>query len=189
MIQSTLRFNITLPHVAAIMDAASLSGLPRLASACDELSVETLTVCTLPPDLRLAPVSDAVTMVNALVDALSGLDCRRVSLVGRRYYLPARVTEIVAASMPGRGGPEVRIAVDYACQASLLGGVEVRPAGLLLVPAGVELGNLLRWHFAGAARALLACPNFDAASLAALLDDLPSRQRRSRRSQTLSRTR
>jgi hypothetical protein len=137
------------------MSAADLPHLPRLVEACVRAGVETLTVCTLPADLRLAPAAEAGRMVDALVEALRGLPDACIRLEGRRFYLPRRLS---ALEQPWRDGFDLRVAVDYAGRASLLhesGG----DASLLLLPRDLEPGNLLRWQFA---RALPVCVDWQA---------------------------
>jgi hypothetical protein len=132
------------------MASNSLGRLPALADACTGLGIETLTVCTLPPDLRLASTRDAMALIDALGSLVPALTCR-TALVGRRFYLPDEIVSGAAAERAS--GLQLRLAVDYACRPSLLRcGPGVAEASMLLLPRGLEPGNLLRWHFARARR-------------------------------------
>jgi hypothetical protein len=149
------------------MNAASLHHLPALLEACRLLDIETLTVCTLPPDLRLASPPDADALTDALRRVAPLVDCE-VRLLGRRYFLP---DDLAPALVRGsRSGPRLRLAVDYACRPSLLPrDPDVAEPSLLLLPRGLKPGNLLRWHFARARQAGVDWHHFDAAALRNLL--------------------
>jgi hypothetical protein len=149
------------------MASSSLARLPALVDASSKLGIETLTVCTLPPDLRLASTRDAVALIDALGRVLPALS-QKAALVGRRFYLPG---EIVSAAEAGpSAGLQLRLAVDYACRPSLLRcGPGVAEASVLLLPRGLEPGNLLRWHFARARRVEVDWQRFPEDALAGLL--------------------
>jgi len=167
--QSSFQAGSFRDHVAALMRPEDLSCLPDLATACQQQGITTLTVCTLPAGLRLAPPGEAVRLVDALLDLPRSLTSR-ARLVGRRFYLPERLS---------RFGEEedacfdLRLAVDYAGSPSCLGHA-VASASLVLLPYGHDLGNLLRWHFAGATRVGVHWPDFTATDLAELLYDMPA---------------
>jgi hypothetical protein len=153
------------------MNAVSLPKLPDLVEACSDLGVETLTVCTLPPDLRLASPRDAVALTDALTTVAAHLDCD-VSLLGRRYYLPDGLAAALMQS--SRPGLRLRLAVDYACRPSFLqAGPLAGHASVLLLPRGLEPGNLLRWHFARARRVEADWQRFNPATFPALLSRRP----------------
>jgi hypothetical protein len=154
-------------HLAAVMDAGGLAALPGLAAACRALSIESLTVYTQPPDLRLAPPAEATRLADALVEALEPLADIGPRLAGRRFYLPERLTRLARSGPPDCFA--VRVAVDYASKPTFLEG----RATLALVPDGLELGNLLRWHLMRTAKVRVDWSSFDAEDLATLLFDLP----------------
>jgi hypothetical protein len=127
-----------------------MARLPALVDACSGLGIETLTVCTLPPDLRLASTRDAAALTDALTRVMPRLD-HPATLLGRRFYLPGEIAATAAAAPTA--GMQLRLAVDYASRPSLLRcGPGVAEASVLLLPRGLEPGNLLRWHFARARR-------------------------------------
>jgi hypothetical protein len=147
------------------MGTADLPYLPRLVDACDHAGVESLTLCTIPADLRLAPAAEAGRLVDALVDALCSLPGACIRLEGRRFYLPRRLSGL---EQPWRDGFDLRVAVDYAGRATLLreaGG----DASLLLLPRGLEPGNLLRWQFARVLKAPVDWQDIDVSQLAGLV--------------------
>ncbi len=157
------------PHVAAVMGAGDLSHLPALIEACIEREVTTLTVCTLPPDLRLASPRDAVALTDALARVAPDLRRWNTSLIGRRFYLPEAIAAAFSeqASVPDI---DLRLAVDYACRPSMLNaGPFVPEAAVLLVPRGLRPGNFLRWQFARAALCAVDWRRFEASTLADVL--------------------
>ncbi|MGE0059047.1 MAG: hypothetical protein AB7P33_15575 [Dehalococcoidia bacterium] len=155
-------------HVAAVMAASDLSHLPALVEACAEHEVTTLTVCTLPPDLRLASTRDAVALTDALVQVAPALRPWGTTLIGRRFYLPDALAS--GFSMRAGSGVDLRIAVDYACRPSMLNAGLVAPnAAVLLVPRGLRPGNFLRWQFARADLSTVEWRRFQASTLAEVL--------------------
>jgi len=144
------------------MRTNDLRHLPELIEACDEAGMTSVTVCTLPPDLRLAPIAEGVALVERLMRAVKVLlPDASMSLVGRRFYLPSSLVEAVAATSRDER-VQVRLAVDYACRPSLLGPDE---AYLLLLPRGHVEGNLLAWQFARAERLEVDWRRFDGGEL------------------------
>ena len=165
--QSTLYKPQSPMQIAAVMAPRDLHCLPSFADICIRNSVETLTVYTLPPDLRLAPSRHAQHLVDKLTEAFEDLDGADLRLVGRRFYLPDHIRRFEGVSDGAQ--IELRVAIDYAGRPSYL----VAPPALALLPDGLDLGNLLRWHFARATKVRVDWPRFDGDDLAALLFDLP----------------
>lgn len=161
---------LTPSHVAAVMGAGDLPHLPALVEASIERAATTLTVCTLPPDLRLASMRDAVALTDALARVAPELTRCNATLAGRRFYLP----ESLAAAFAGLAADaiDLRLAVDYACRPSMLNpGSLIPAASILLVPRGLRPGNFLRWQFARAALHAVDWRRFDASALADVLDE------------------
>ena len=212
-------------HLAIIMDGngrwASLRGLPRLAGhragaealravaeAAPDCGITTLTTYAFSSDNWKRPLEEVDGLMALLADYLDGETARllangvRLSMIGRRDRLPARLLRAIVAAESATSAGErlhLRIAIDYSARESILrateraGGRPVtleifeellgqsKPVDLLIRTGGEQrLSDFLLWECAYAELVFTKCmwPDFNGVELRNSVTEFRRRDRR-----------
>lgn len=158
--------------MAAVFDAETLPCLPDLVAACSAAKLTDVTVCTLPSSLRASSPREAGLMLDALAACLPHIRGAHIEIRGSSYYLPCSIRQTIDDASKVGSSLKLRLAIDYASQLRVIDEV-----GLLLLPAGMQPGNLLRWHFARARWVEVDWRRFGPADLSAHLGRQPGTAR------------